>query len=381
MRKIFFAVIIFLVKSTIFAQNISGFVFEDRNKDGIKQANEPGIKGVAVSDQVNVVLTDEKGFYQLNNKGFGIVFISLPTDFSTKDFWQTVSSQNNFGLMRTPAPKKFQFIHASDTHISETSIDRMNKLRTVVDSVDPNFILITGDLVKDALRVDEKEATRLYELFRTESKKIRQPTWLTPGNHEIFGIERMNSLVSPTNPLYGRKMYRHYFGPDYYSFNYGGIHFVALNSVDFEDLWYYGHIDSVQVEWLKKDLAVLDTTTTVVTFMHIPFYSAAAAIGGYTETGLGRTLEREKGSLQFRHVVSNAGEVLAILNRYNHVLSLAGHDHARQTFRFEGLKTKFDQAAAVIGIAYLPFVTPPSGVTVYQVNNGVIEEGKFIPLR
>ena len=47
----------------------------------------------------------------------------------------------------------------------------------------------------------------------------------------------------------------------------------GLNSVDFEDLWYYGHIDSSQLEWLKKDLAPLDTSTTIVTFQHIPFYS------------------------------------------------------------------------------------------------------------
>jgi len=384
MKKLFFVTVIllcFFANKTL-AQTINGFVFEDLNKDGIKQNNEPGIKGVAVSDQVNIVRTDEKGFYQIDNKGFGIIFISLPSDYSTKKFWQNISSSPvNFGLTKTPAPKNFQFIHASDTHISEKTIDRMDKFRAITDSVDPAFVLITGDLVKDALRVGEKEASGLYELFISESRKIRSTQWLVPGNHELFGIERMSSLVSPQNPLYGRKMYRHYLGPDYYSFNYGGIHFIALNSVDFEDLWYYGHIDSVQLAWLKKDLALIDTNTTVVTYQHISFYSGALSMGGYSESGLGRSLERENGVLEFRHVVSNAVEVISILNRYHYVLALAGHDHARELFRFEGLKTRFDQAAAVIGPGgFIPPIESPSGVTVYQVTNGVIEEGKFIRL-
>ena len=67
-------------------------------------------------------------------------------------------------------------------------------------------------------------------------------------------------------------MYHHYLGPNYYSFNYGGIHFVGLDDVDFEDLWYYGHVDSVQFNWLRKDLANVPTTTPVITFNHIPFF-------------------------------------------------------------------------------------------------------------
>ena len=37
--------------------------------------------------------------------------------------------------------------------------------------------------------------------------------WSVPGNHEIFGIERHSSLVSPAHPLYGKAMYRQRLGP------------------------------------------------------------------------------------------------------------------------------------------------------------------------
>ncbi len=220
----------------------------------------------------------------------------------------------------------------------------------------------------------------LYELFISESSKIRSPLWLAPGNHEIFGIERHLSLVSPKNLLYGRNMYRHYFGPDYYSFNYGGVHFIALNSIEFEDLWYYGRIDSTQIEWLKKDLATINSSVPVVSFQHIPFYSGGLSMENFSDEGLGRSLEREHGVMQFRHMVSNADEALSALNRYNFILSLAGHYHYRQLFSFEGMKTRFEQAAAVIAPVSKSYITMPSGVTLYKVTNGKIDEGRFIPL-
>jgi len=376
-----FLLLTLIISAQLSAQTITGYVFEDLNKNGSRESNEPGIKGVAVSDQVSVVLTNENGLYQITNKGFGILNISMPNGYAAKSFWiNSTAAVTDFALTKTANPTSFQFIHASDTHLSEQSMARMDLFRAAVDSVKPNLVLITGDLIKDALRVSEKEATHLYELFGKESSKIQSPLWLVPGNHEIFGIERHLSLVSAANPLYGRNMYRHYFGPDYYSFNYGGVHFIALNSLQFEDLYYYGRIDSTQVEWLKKDLSCISASTPVVTFQHVPFYNGFLSMAGYTEDGLGRTLEREQGVQQFRHVVSNAREVITILNAYNFQLSLAGHDHFRQRFSFEGMKTRFEQTAAVIGPNKTAYTTMPSGITLYKVVNGTIDEGHFIPL-
>lgn len=359
-------------------ESITGYVFIDNNQNGIKDSNEEGVKNVAVSDQVNVVTTDANGFYQLNNSGFGIIFISLPDGYTTKSFWQKANSNTNFALTKTRPVTSFTFIQASDTHISEKSLDRMNRFRALVDSANPSLVLITGDLVRDALRVSEKEATGYYDLFKTEVQKIKQPVWLVPGNHEIFGIERHLSLVSPKNPLYGRNMYRSYFGPDYYSFNYGGVHFIALNSLEFEDLWYYGRIDSVQLEWLKKDVALLSPSMPVVTFQHVPFFTGGLSIAPYEADGLGRALEKEKGVTQYRHIVSNAQDVLAILKEHNYPLALAGHYHYQQKFSLAGVQTRFEQTGAVIGPSEAGELKMPSGITLYKVVNGKIDEGTFI---
>src|SRR5450755_1384078 len=202
---------------------VSGYVFIDRNGNGIRDPNEPGIAGVAVSDQMNVVQTDANGTYRLTGvKGYGLIFISMPSGYKQyKSFWQKIPGgqtnvQINFEVEKIPDVKEFSFIQASDTHISEKTIDRMQKFRAVVDSVKPDFVLVTGDLVRDALRVSEQEASGYYELYLEQVSKLTVPVWNVPGNHENFGIERQSSLVSSKNPLYGRKMYRHYFGPDYY---------------------------------------------------------------------------------------------------------------------------------------------------------------------
>ncbi len=368
---------------------VSGSVFIDRNGNGTRDAGEPGIQGVAVSDQVNVVQTDANGAYRLpDTRGDGFVFISTPSGYKPqKSFWQRVPDsqagvQLNFAVQKIPDVKEFSFIQASDTHISEKTIDRMQKFRAVVDSVKPDFVIVTGDLVRDALRVTEKEASGYYELYRDQVQQMPVPVWNIPGNHENFGIERQSSLVSPKNPLYGRNMYHHYFGPDYYSFNYGGIHFIGLNSVDFEDLWYYGHVDSTQVEWLKKDLAAIPPGTPVVTFNHIPLYSGGLSFENFKEYGFDRTVEFEKGVLQYRHVVSNAQEVIAILSHYNFSLALAGHHHSSQQFIINtaGGQLRFEQTAAVIGPSEDGGFQFPSGVTLYHVKNGTISQGSFIPL-
>jgi hypothetical protein len=283
--------------------SVSGYVFDDLNNNGAKDANEKGIRNVPVSDQVNVVTTNENGFYQIQYTGsYGILFVSLPDGFQSKAWWQRVDSINNgspinFPVVKIASPSSFTFIHASDTHISETSLDRMQKFEKIVDSVKPDLVLITGDLIRDALRVSETEATRLYELFLKEIKKTKAPVWYIPGNHEIFGIERHLSLVSQQHPLYGRKMYHHYMGPDYYSFNYGGILFIGLNSVEFEYLWYFGRIDSVQLEWLRKDIATVSSGTPIITFQHIPFFTGGFSMMPFEEDGPGRSLVREKGIL------------------------------------------------------------------------------------
>lgn len=363
---------------------VHGSVFVDRNGNGQRDAGEVGAQRVAVSNQLDVVTTDSLGNFRLAGPGTGVVFISVPEGHRSRAFWQRAgSSPLVFAVEPAPAPAGLTFIHASDTHIQASSVPRMDRLRAVIDSVRPDFVLVTGDLTRDALRVPEAEARGYYELYLRETAKIAASVWSVPGNHELFGIERHLSLVPRTHALYGRGMYRHYLGPDYYSFNAGGVHFVGLNTADHEDLWYFGHVDSTQLAWLRRDLALVPAGVPVVTFNHIPFASGMPALAGFEDEPPAPTLIRVRGKDQFRHVVSNLGEVLAVVGTRPFPVALGGHNHARERLEFasEGRPpVRFEQTGAVVGPAGTPWMRMASGVTVYRVERGRVSEGTFIPL-
>jgi hypothetical protein len=364
---------------------VSGTVFNDRNGNGQRDPGEPGMARVVVSNQVDAVTTDSSGTFRIGGPGTGVVFVSVPDGSrATTRFWQPADAPAvAFGLITLPASDAVTFIHASDTHIEPRSVPRVDRLRAIIDSVHPAFVLVTGDLTRDALRVPEAEARSYYELYLRETARIAVPVWNVPGNHELFGIERHLSLVSQKHPLYGRGMFRHYVGPDYYSFNAGGVHFVGLNTADNDDLWYYGHIDSLQLAWLARDLAQVPANVPIVTFNHIPLASGMPSLAGVENEPPAPTVLRVKGKDVLRHVVSNLAELLVVIGSRPFPLALGGHNHARERLEFgtEGRPpVRFEQTGAVVGPAGMPWFPMASGVTIYTIRGGRISEGTFVRL-
>jgi len=331
------------------------------------------------------VVTDANGAFHISAADSkGVVFVSVPDGWrAVGSFWRPASdSAISFALASVPRVTSFTFVHGSDTHVSSQSVGRMRRFRTLTDSIAPSFVIVTGDLVRDALRVGEKEATGYYELFDTEVRQFKAPVWTVPGNHENFGIERDTSHVDASHPLYGRGMYHHFRGPDYYSFTFGGVHFVGLNTVDIDDKWYYGHVDSTQLAWLAKDLARIPASMPVVTFDHIPFFTAVESINGYMAGPPAPSLITVNGVTTFRHSVGNAKEVLSRFRDRHLVLALGGHMHVRERLLYEidGFPTRFEQSAAIVGPSGDGALRFKSGFVVYRVQNGVIDAGTFVPL-
>lgn len=381
-RPFLLAAALLLGPSSGVTRAVTGRVFLDRNGNGRLDAGEPGVARVMVSNQLDVIRTAADGTFELPSRGpFGVVFATVPAGFRASGaFYRSGDQPLEFALSPRPEPATLTFVHASDTHIADAVLPRMKRLEQLVDSIKPNFVLITGDLVRDALRVSETEARGYYDLFQREAATFKTPLWTVPGNHEAFGIERDKSKVDASNPRYGRTMYRSYRGPDYYSFDAGGVHFVGLNSIDIDDTRYYGHVDSLQLQWLRNDLAAIPASMPVVTFNHIPFFSAMEAMHGLNEAPPAPSIIAINGRNQFRHTVSNATEVLAALKGHPYPLALAGHIHVRERLRYEGLPTRFEQTAAIVAPTPVAGVVMTSGFTVYHITRGQIDEGRFVPL-
>jgi Calcineurin-like phosphoesterase len=365
--------------------HVTGSVFLDGNGNGTRDAGEAGVAGVPVSDQVTIVTTDAEGRFAIDAAGYGYVFVEQPDGFAVRGpFWRSAQAETplSIGLVSAQVVREFTFIHASDTHISEQNVDRFRRFRAIVDSVRPAFVLITGDLLRDALRVPEAEARGYFELLEHELAAFTVPVYTVPGNHENFGIERQQSLVSRTHPMYGKRMFRSFLGPNYFAFDFGGIHFVGLDSVDYDDTRYYGHVDSLQLAWLEREVARLPAGRPVVTFNHIPMITAGNLVYGVEEDGVAPTLIRVGGTTYYRHIVNNTSDVLAILGSRLDI-ALGGHMHLREQLRFEtnhGTK-RFFQTAAVTGPAFGDGqVGVRSGVTLYRVSAGHVDDGTFIPL-
>ncbi|MGH9332439.1 MAG: metallophosphoesterase [Vicinamibacteria bacterium] len=370
---------------------LAGIVFEDANGNGERDPAEPGIPGVSVCTRSDCGVTDEEGLYEVAvEPGYGVAWVSQPMGYRpTRGFYRRIPEDpfewlSNFGLERVEPVSEFRFLHASDTHLDAESLPRIRRLREIAAEQKVDFVIVTGDLIRDALRVPEKTARERFEMFRKEKEEFPVPVWVVPGNHEIFGIERHLSGVPADHPLYGKAMFERYLGPTYYSFNYGGIHFVGLDTADIADQWYYGHVDETQLRWLEKDLSYVSAETPIVTFNHIPLFSAVILAGGYEpdSDSPGSVIEVD-GKKQFRHVVSNFAEVLGKLEGRNYPLALGGHVHAREEIVLGDARfpTRFNQSAAVVGPAGQGYeMKMISGVKIYRVRDGVIDSGEFIAL-
>jgi Icc protein len=375
-----------LIASPILAQRtVHGVVFNDANGNGVMDPNERPLAGVVVSNQVDVVTTDAAGRYRLAADEKTIVFVSVPTDWqAVGSSWRAVAGSDSisFALRAQRQPRTFRFIHASDTHIDTAHVARVRRFGALADSINPALTLLAGDLIYDAMSQKEPRARGFFELFLSEMKPFRTPYWTVPGNHDHFGIIRSRSQVPDTHPLYNRGMYRHYLGPEYYSFNYGGVHFIGLDTVQPDDSAYYGGVDSLQLAWLTRDVAALPASTPIVVFCHIPLTSGLEAMTGYQDMALVSSVAHLKTGPAFRHTGANTLAVLDVFKGRPLPLILGGHTHVAEklVFHTDRGPLRFEQSAAIVGPNDYGPVVMPSGFSLYTVNNGVIDAGTFVAL-
>lgn len=374
-----------LVASPLQGQRpVHGIVFNDANGNGVLDPAERPLPGVVVSNQVDVVTTDAAGRYRLPADARTIVFVSVPTDWQAiGSSWRAVAGTDSisFGLRAERQPRSFRFIHASDTHIDTSNVARVRRFRALADSLDPALTLLAGDLIRDAMSQQEPRARGYFELFLAEMK-LRAPYWAVPGNHDHFGIIQSRSHVPGTHPLYDRGMYRHYLGPEYYSFNYGGVHFIGLDTVQPDDSAYYGGVDSLQLAWLTRDVAALPAATPIVVFCHIPLTSGIEPLTGYIDMALVSSVAHLKTGPSFRHTGANTLAVLDVFKGRPLPLILGGHTHVAEKLVFQTDRgpLRFEQSAAIVGPNDYGPVIMPSGFSVYAVTNGVVDAGTFVPL-
>jgi hypothetical protein len=323
----FVILIAFLIFSNLTAKTIKGTVFHDLNKNFKFDNGEPGIPNVLVSNQVDVVQTDDSGRYKLKVYDECIFFISKPSGYETAvdknnlpKFYHIHRSQGspqyaystveatgklpkklNFPLYQIDEPDTFQVIVMGDPQVR--SNEEINYLRDdivaeIVGS-EAKFVVALGDIMFDNLS--------LFDRYEQVMAQISVPIYNVAGNHD--------RNYDAKDDVHSLETFISHFGPQYYSFNYGKVHFVLLDDVEhyIEEgkAKYRGNLNDKQLLWLKNDLQFVDPEYLIVLMMHSPLYW----LEDEAEQGLN---------------IQNGDRLLDVLKDRNSLLSLAGHTHMIQ---------------------------------------------------
>jgi hypothetical protein len=284
-----------------------------------------GIAGVAVTDGYSITKTDRNGNYVLEaHADAEFVYITQPSGYAFNQvdgipkFYTTIENKagvvkNDFNLQRLSIDdNKHQFVVWADTQIiSKSDAEQLKTtaapdLKALVASYGSNALfhgIGCGDLVWDKFD--------LFPDYR-EAIKISGVTFFNVlGNHDM-------DLDARTDEFSG-KTFKQQFGPTYYSFNRGQIHYVVLDDVFFigTSKKYIGYITEDQLRWLEQDLALVKPGTTVVVSLHIP-----------TNTGAARRTQKAE---EFGGTVANRKQLYKLLAPFK-VHFMSGHTHFNESW-------------------------------------------------
>jgi len=254
---------------------VKGIVFEDRNVNGIQDIGEMGLPDILVSNGLKITVTDETGSYLLPREGH-FVFITTPSDYTPTASWYKNLGETDchFGLKFTPEKntQQFTFVQITDIHLDAIEEHKVffEKALREINKINPAFVIATGDLVLEAERVTISQAKEWYDIYSDSIKNLDVPVFNMVGNHDVVGIHYKKDIS--TEPGYNKEMYRDYFGPAYYSFDWSSYHCVVLDPNEFLDGNQFYKIPDYQVEWLRENLSYREGKPLLV-FFHEPTIS------------------------------------------------------------------------------------------------------------
>ena len=264
---------------------------------------------------------------------------------------------------KQPAPGSFDFVFFTDTHI-QPELDAAHGCDMCfrkIASANPEFAIMGGDHVYDAMGVNGARAEMVYDLYKRTEQLLGMPLHHAIGNHDVFGV-LTKSGVPPADPAYGKKMYQDRMGQTFYSFDHKGYHFVVLDSIQpTEDRLWEARVDEPQLHWLRDDLKRLPAHVPVIAVIHCPLVTAFATYAQVVTEG------RKYNTM----TVSNAAEVLEVFEDANVLAVLQGHTHINEVVAYKN--TQYITSGAVCGNWWHGSrLGTPEGFTVVSLREGKI---------
>ncbi|MGN0521773.1 MAG: PQQ-binding-like beta-propeller repeat protein [Eubacterium sp.] len=212
------------------------------------------IEGVCVTDGRNVVKTDESGRFELKGwRKSHFVTVTVPSGYKTDNFYIPVSEKTesyDFSLDKSEltSQENHCFIQISDTEIGEGGTGEwLDTVKDIVKENNPAFLIHTGDICYEAGLKKHIEQMNTDTMGCTVRYVI--------GNHDYVDGE------------YGEELYESLYGPVWYSFDVGNVHYVVTSFQTGSD-YKSCYAENDRWKWLENDLANVDSSKKVVMFNH-----------------------------------------------------------------------------------------------------------------
>ncbi len=307
-----------------------GYVFEDSNNNGRKDRRETGVSNVAVSNGVDVVITDENGFYSLPVYDDNTIFVIKPSGYKTavdEDFIpQFYYHHKPYG-----SPEDFTYMGVAPTGKLPSSIDfplykyNESEVFNVVVFGDPQPYSIrdldyfTEKVVNDVKKKEETvfgislgdivgDKLDLQPLYKERMRRLELPWYNVMGNHDMNFDATTDELSDET--------FEKNFGSANYSFNYGNAHFIILDNILYPDprdgkgYWAGYRLD--QLLFLENNLKYVPKDKLVVVAQHIQM--------------------KDNSGNSYR--LSDRQRIFDLLRDYENVLILSAHTHLQDQIEY-----------------------------------------------
>ncbi|MCC8019141.1 MAG: calcineurin-like phosphoesterase family protein [Rikenellaceae bacterium] len=298
---------------------------------GAVYCGDRGVEGVIVSDGYLFTRTDRDGFYWLESaKKNGNVFIVMPSGYevtvldAVPYYWSILMSKATDGVEQ----HNFELFEADNTnHIMVAAADmHLVNRNNAIEQYEGGFEEDVRTLYQ---RIPDR---KVYSIF------LGDLSWETYWYTSYFTITEFRNRLSgfpvtvfpvmgnhDNDPAYSddfecEERYRQEFGPTYYAFDLGEVHYVVLDNIEYLNTTdnprgYNVKVTSNQIAWLKEYLSMLgDKTQPLVVAMHAQMYRRT-----------GPNPENNAVSM------SNAAELEACFDGFTDVHIWTGHTHRNYT--------------------------------------------------
>lgn len=131
--------------------------------------------------------------------------------------------------------------------------ERLSRVVEEINKENPVFVVHLGNMVHGGymwMGIKEKDIHRQFKIYFSKMSKLNSVLYTVAGD-----MDKLDDSLKIYKKYSGRK--------PYYSFNYGLLHFIILNTVGKSS----EIIDQEQMKWLEKDLEIYKKSSIFV-FMH-----------------------------------------------------------------------------------------------------------------